>query len=102
MTHTVLDPTTNTTTTDPEQVARQLISPARTTVGTTHPEPFIAIIPFEGSPGSEPYWLYLHPAQALAVARHLTAYAEAAQNPQLWDDLVNGRTDLALPDSKPQ
>lgn len=101
MTHQVLDPATNTFTSDPGEVARQLVCPATSRTGDSAPVPEIVIAAFEEDPYASDdekqlirdHWLYLHPSQALALAQRLTAFAEAAQDPDLWDDLVNGRRD---------
>lgn len=81
MTHTVLDPTTNTITTDPEEVARQIVIPAREG-STVHDAPRIIIAGETDDIEAEEHWISLHPAQAYAVGQRLIDLAKAAHDPQ--------------------
>lgn len=92
MTHQVLNPDTNTFTPDPDEVARQIVRPSTSRTGDSAPVPEIVIAVFDDDPYASDeetqlirdHWLYLHPAQALAVANRLVELAHQARNVEQW------------------
>ncbi|MEZ3155813.1 hypothetical protein AB1K56_02705 [Microbacterium sp. BWR-S6Y] len=81
MTVTVFDSATNTITTDPEQVARHVVVPGRE--GTSDQDPPRIIIAADiDDDETQEHWLWLHPAQALAVGKRLIDLANAANDPR--------------------
>lgn len=81
MTVTVIDPTTNTMTADPEAVAREIVIPGRDG-GSEHDAPRIIIVTDVDGLHMSETWIWLHPAQALAVGKRLIDLATAANDPK--------------------
>lgn len=81
MTHHVLNPATNTVTVDPDEIARHVVITGRD--GTTAQDPPKIIIAADyDDPEAREHWLWLHPAQALAIGKRLIDLATAAYDPE--------------------
>ncbi len=84
MTHQIFNPDTNTITTDPEEVARHVVIPGREGTNPEDPPRIIISADIDDEDAQE-HWLWLHPAQALAVGKRLIDLATAAHDPNRSD-----------------